>query len=138
MEDYENIDLEKERKRNDDLIEIFSKDLEAAGLSEKTMENHLSNADLFLNVYALEREGYTFEKSMLAVGMFFSWFYIRKCLWSTPANLKTTVASIKKFYKSMLAHGFISKEDYDDFRDLIKECLDDWVEDCRLYNDGYF
>ena len=36
-------------------------------------------------------------------------FFIRKCMWSTPANIKTNATSIKKFYKCMLEHGKIEK-----------------------------
>ena len=62
-------------------------------------------------------------------------FYIRKCLWSTPGNIKSTAASIKKFYKSMLAHGEIDKAGYHDLCSLIKDSMEVWQTDCAIYND---
>lgn len=62
-------------------------------------------------------------------------FYIRKCLWSTPGNIKSTAASIKKFYKSMVDYGKVDKEDYYDLCSLIKDSMDIWQMDCAIYND---
>ena len=42
-------------------------------------------------------------------------------MWSTPGNIKTTAASIKKFYKSMFEHGYIEKADYNFLCSEIKE-----------------
>ena len=33
------------------------------------------------------------------------YFFIRRCMCSTPSTVKGTAASIKKFYKCMLDHG---------------------------------
>ena len=38
---------------------------------------------------------------------FFGYFFIRKCMWSTPDTVKSTIASLKKFYR-------LSKEDYEE------------------------
>jgi hypothetical protein len=70
------------------------------------------------------------------VGMFFGWFYIRKCLWSTPNNIRTTAASLKKFYKCMCEFGHIEKEELRDFLETIKFGLDDWCDECAVYNGG--
>ena len=56
-------------------------------------------------------------------------------MWSTPSTIKSTAASIKKFYKCMMEHGFIKKSDYDDLCDEIKENMEFWQEDCAAYND---
>ena len=46
------------------------------------------------------------------------------------------MASIKKFYAFMYEKGLVSDEDFDEFRYMIKESIDDWCEDCQIYNDG--
>ncbi|MBM6765504.1 hypothetical protein H5996_06220 [Faecalicoccus pleomorphus] len=67
---------------------------------------------------------------------FLGYFFIRKCAWSTPASIKSTAASIKKFYKCMSKHEKISKEDYEDFCKAIKFNMKFWQDDCESYN-GY-
>jgi hypothetical protein len=62
-------------------------------------------------------------------------FFIRKCMWSPPANIKTNAASIKKFYKCMLDHEKIEKEDYEILCSCIKDSMEIWQYDCTVYND---
>ena len=62
-------------------------------------------------------------------------FFIRKCMWSTPATIKSTAASIKKFYKSMQAHGYVDEESYRELCDEIKDSMEIWQEECEAYND---
>ena len=62
-------------------------------------------------------------------------FFIRKCMWSTPATIKSTAASIKKFYKCMLDHGKIEKGDYKFFCETVKVGMEDWQALCAQYND---
>ena len=62
-------------------------------------------------------------------------------MWSTPGTIKSTAASIKKFYKCMLEHGKIEKADYEFLCREIKEGMPIWQEDCAVYNgelDDYF
>ena len=70
------------------------------------------------------------------IGDFFGYFFIRKCMWSTPSTIKTTAASIKKFYKFMYETNRVKKEEYEDFAKNLNESLDGWCEDCRIFNDG--
>ena len=66
---------------------------------------------------------------------FLGYFFIRKCVWSTPATIKSTAASIKKFYKCMMEHGKIPKEDYERFCIEIRMGMEEWQNDCAIYND---
>ena len=90
---------------------------------------------MYLNLYLLREDVYAMEDGVGMIDSFLGYFYIRKCMWSTPANIKTTAASIKKFYKSMLAHGKIRQEDYEHLCEEIKENMDDWCQDCAQFND---
>ena len=60
---------------------------------------------------------------------FFGYFFIRKCMWSTPDTVKLTIASLKKFYR-------LSKEDYEEFTDTIRVNKEYWTDCCSEYNDG--
>ncbi len=124
------------RQRNDELLEIFVDDLEASGFSDKTIDRHLTNADFYLNTFLLRENLCTMEDGLYMLGSFLGNFFIRKCLWSTPATIKTTAASIKKFYKSMLDHGFIEKEDYAALCEEIRESMGEWQALCETFNDA--
>ena len=123
------------RKINDSLLTLFSDDLKKAGLADKTIQRHLSNVDFFINEYLIRTDALPMESGVTMIDDFLGNIFIRKCMWSTPANIKTTATSIKKFYKSMLDHEKIAKQDYELLCAIIKDSLDIWQEDCAIYND---
>ena len=135
--DYEKYekDCEKIRVVNDELLDIFEKDLINAGLSQKTIRSHLSNVDFYINEYLLREDAHPMEDGVGMIDDFLGYFFIRKCMWSTPGTIKSTAASIKKFYKCMLDHGRIKKEEYDYLCTEIKEGMGQWQADCAMYND---
>ncbi len=136
LEDYiKKSDANEER--NEIFLQLFSDDLHEAGLAEKTIRNHLSNADFYLNIYldradVLPMEEGTSERHLSG---FMGYFFIRKCMWSTPATIRSTAASLKKFYKCMLKNNKITQEQYDEVTDTIKYQIKDWQEDCARFND---
>ncbi len=138
MFDYENYEIECERIRasNNELLEMFKNDLELAGLSEKTIRSHISNVDFYINEYLLREDVHPMEDGVGMVDSFLGYFFIRKCMWSTPSTIKSTAASIKKFYKCMLDHGNIQKAEFDYLRSEIKENMENWQADCAMYNDS--
>ena len=69
------------------------------------------------------------------VGSFLGDFFIRKCAWSTPGNIKTTAASLKKFYKSMLGHGLIGSDSYSHICDDSTHYMALWQKDGAQCND---
>lgn len=127
------------RKDNKKYLDMFFQDLRTAGLSEKTIQNHLDNVDFYLTDYLpFSGEEATDMKAgaeSFNLRDYFGYFYIHKCMWSTPNNLKTTGASIKKFYKCMADHGEISKDKYKELNALFKEEMAEWQEECRKFND---
>ena len=135
IEEYEQF-CEEQRKRNEGFLADFESDLKAKGFTRKTIENHLFNADLYLNDYLVRAEGKTAEEGVNEIGLFMSYFFIHKCMWSTPSTIKSTAASIKKFYKSMVNHNHLSEEAYKSLCEIIKEELPDWQKECEAYNNG--
>ncbi|MFP4457939.1 MAG: recombinase [Clostridia bacterium] len=131
--EYQNYDelCEKQKEINKKYLEIFERDLKKAGLKQKTIKRHLFNADLYINTYLL-REGplEMAEGCNFTINSFMGCFYIYKCIWSNPYNVKTTAASIKKFYKSMKEHGYVNSKDYKELCNTIKEEMEDWQEEC--------
>ena len=131
-EEYEK-ECDEIRMKNQEYLEIFEADIKH--LSPKTVRNHLENVDFYINHYLLREDPLSMDHGAYMLDGFLGYFFIRKCMWSTPASIKRTAASIKKFYKSMKDHGFISKDDYDYLCEEIKENMEDWQQDCAAYND---
>lgn len=128
----------KNEDTNYEYLILFQEDLENAGLKDKTIYNHLSNASLFINDFLIYHMDASMEEGVTMIGDFLGDFFIRKCMWSTPATVKTTAASLKKFYKSMVDHGKIEKKDYDYVCRDIKESMTYWQECCAEYNNPDF
>ena len=123
------------RKKNDEYLALFEQDLVSEGLKESTIRRHLSNIDFYINNYLLHEEPCTMEYGTGLIDSFLGDFFIRKCMWSTPGNIKSTAASIKKFYKYMLNRGIVKKEDYEFLCSEIKSRMEIWQADCAAYND---
>lgn len=134
MEEYE-LRIERLVKENAKYMELFEKELDETGISAKTIQNHLSNVDTFLNDYLIYYQDAAMKDGIQHFSDFILEFYIRKCMWSTPSNVKTTAASIKKFYRCMVKSGYVGKEDYQLLCNEIKEDMEHWQEECRLFND---
>ena len=50
-------------------------------------------------------------------------------MWATPSSVKSTAASIKKFYKCMASHGFVDEDDYRYLCDELKENMDSYLQE---------
>lgn len=132
------IDFEKFIKQCDEICEINTKyieefvdELSKKGFVEKTIKNHYFNVDFYLNDFLLREEALTMENGCKDeyLSDFFGYFFIRRCMWGTSDTVKSTIASLKKFYR-------LSKEDYEEFTDTIRVNKEYWIDCCSKYNDG--
>lgn len=126
-----------QQDKNDAYLDEFDAYLEKAGLADKTIGKHLQNVGFFVNtflVYDAFEEPVDAADGWKYVDDFLGYFFIRKCMWSTPNSIKQNITSFKKFYACMLENGHVSKEDYDELLLTIKDNKDAWLEDCRDYN----
>lgn len=124
------------REQNKQYLAVFEADLKAANLKPKTIEKHIFNVDFYINDYLLRY----LPLEMIGgcqneIDGYLGGFFIRKVMWSTPASIKSNATSIKKFYKSMMEHGYVDKENYTDLCDDIKECMPEWLAEWESYND---
>ncbi len=131
-EDYEEWE-QQALKENEKYLALFEKSM--SKLSEKTVRNHLQNVDLFINDFLINYEGVEPREGITKIHTFISEFFIRKCMWSTPTSVKTTVTSLKKFYKFLKDNGQIEKSEYDSLCEEIKANQESWQEECRRYNE---
>lgn len=91
-------DVKKITKKNEKYLKAFENWLVDKNLSEKTIRNHVENADLYINNYLTYYDANKMEEGTSMVYSFLDDWFIRKCLWSSVASIKSTAASIKKFY----------------------------------------
>lgn len=132
-EEYEQ-QCKRERESNEGYLKEFENDMNESGLSVNTIARHLSNIDFYINEYLLREEPLEMREGCYRVDDFLGYFFIRKCMWSTPGTIKSTAASLKKFYKYMVSKGNIQKDEYQEFCDTIKENMDIWQDDCEQFN----
>ena len=130
FEEYDRA-CETVRKENEEYLKLFEADLTEKGLSPKTIKNHISNIDLFINDFLLREDAQPIETGIDNLNPFFY-------MWSTPASVRSMAAGLKKFYKCMAEHEKIEEDDYVEICEEIKESLPFWVEDCEEFNDGDF
>lgn len=138
--DYEDYteEVEKIKKENQKYLKEFTNWLEEKKLTDKTIKKHISNVNFYINVFLNYYEPQRIEDGCYCLNEYFSDFFIRKCMWSTPNATKETAASLKKFYQCMYELKHIDKDDYDYVCDDIKENMKDWQEDVDNYNNGNF
>lgn len=117
-------------------IALFEDSLD--NFTPKTISKHISNVAFFLNDYNTYYEACTFEDAWKNLDDFFGYYFIRKCMWSTPATIKSTAASIKKFYKCMMDYQMIEANDYNMLISIIKEHMPIWQDECESYNNFDF
>lgn len=124
------------RRRNEVYLDEFREDLINAGLKEKTIDKHCNNVDFYINIFLLREEPLEMKcgSHPFKIDDFLGYFFIRKCMWSTPGTIKRTAASIKKFYRSMLQRGNIDESDYRGLIETIRDDMVCWLEDCETYN----
>jgi len=127
------------RRKNAVYLDEFKEDLINAGLKEKTINRHYWNVDFYINTYLLWEEplDMTCGTKSFKIDDFLGNFFIRRCMWSTPDTIKSTAASIKKFYSSMLQRRHINESNYRELIETIKDNMVYWLEDCEAYNDPY-
>ncbi len=127
---------EKIEKKNNEYLELFENHLIRQGLNTKTIRKHLENIDFYINEFLLREEPLEMENGCgEKIDEFLGDFFIRKAMWSTPNTIKSTSASIKKFYKFMSESDVVSKDDYRNLCEIIKGNIEFWLEDCEEYND---
>lgn len=137
MNDYEKYEAEckKIRKDNKRLLREFELWLKEAGLSEKTINNHVSNIDFYINEYLLYEDAIEAQDGVDAVSMFLGYWFIKKAMWASRSSIKSNAASLKKFYSFLHEKGVIEKDALKDLKETIKEDMPEWLATLDRYDD---
>jgi len=133
-EQYEE-DCKRIREANERLLNDFGAWLKLSGLSEKTINNHISNIDFYINEYLLYEGATEAKDGVNTVGMFLGYWFIRKAMWASPSSIRGNAASLKKFYAFLQEKGLIDKEDLNDLEKDIKEDMPEWLATIARYDD---
>ena len=137
MDDYEKYedDCKTIREANKLLISYFEAWLKSSGLSTKTIENHLSNIDFYVNDYLLYEDATEAKDGVGAAGMFLGYWFIKKARWASQATIKGNAASLNKFYTFMYEKSLIDKDDLADLKETVKEGMPEWLATLERYDD---
>jgi len=132
--------VEYEKKQNEIFNENethlmnFAKSLENKGLSQKTIKTHAANVEFYINDY-LGCDLLDVTQGCYKIDSFLGDWFIRKAAWSSCAHIKSSAASIKKFYAFLCEENVIEQEFYDGLCRTIKECMQDWLDEMTSYED---
>ena len=137
MDDYEKYeaDCKKMQKANKKLLKEFSDFLQSSNLSEKTIKNHISNIDFYINHYLLYEEIILPEDGITGIDMFLGYWFIKKASWASQSSIKSNAASLTKFYTFLLKKELITQDDLNELKTTIKDEMSEWLETLARYDD---
>ena len=137
MDDYEKYeaDCKKIRRANQKILTDFESWLKSSGLSEKTINNHLSNIDFYINEYLLYEDAVEPKDGVDSVSDFLGYWFIKKAMWASKSSIKANASSLKKFYIFLLEKGLIEPDDLNALKQTIKERMTEWLETIERYDD---
>lgn len=128
-------DCQKIRQENTELLEQFAAWLRKTKLTEKTIRKHVDNVDLYINEFLLYEEALKAKDGVFQVGEFLGYWFIRKAMWASPAQIKSNAASLKKFYSFMCKQNQIKQDKLDELKNIIKEEMWEWIATMKRYRD---
>jgi len=137
MDDYKKYEIERKkiRKDNEQLLNEFEESLKSSGLSEKTINDHISNIDFYVNEYLLYEDANEAKDGVDAVDMFLGYWFIKKTMWASQSTIKGNATSLKKFYTFLYGKGLIEKAELVDLKETIKEGMPEWLATLERYDD---
>jgi site-specific recombinase XerD len=126
FEKYEK-DCKSIRKSNEKLLNKFHDYLDEKGLTQKTIKEHVSNIDFYINEYLLYYDANLPQEGIFKIDGFLGDWFPRKALWSSVTSVKNYIASFKKFYSWMVDQGLNTMEELKEMKEEIKEEKDEWI-----------
>ena len=129
MNDYEKYERECRavRAENEMLLHQFKAWLEAAGLSETTINRHRVNVDFYINEFLLYYDVTRAHEGAASIGMFLGYWFNRKAAWVSGPVIKANAASLKKFYTFMCERGYIEQSALQFLKTRIKNDMAEWI-----------
>lgn len=110
-----------------ELLSCFEKDMEAEGLSKKTISRYCEHVNDFLSWYMPKNELFSLEQGIAETADYMGYFLIYKGL-VTAGVLQEHATSMKRFYRCMAKHGKVTEEAAEEQCELIAESMPEWME----------
>ena len=128
LDDYDK-EVEAIRAYNQPILDAFQGWLKAAGLADRTINNHVENIDFFTEYLTYYEPLYRLDEADAVDIMSFSldWFP-RKAMWASVGSAKSNIASFRKFFKFMGETGRLDDETVSEVLETLKERRDDFLE----------
>lgn len=135
--DYEKYvaECQKIRKQNKKLLNEFASWLRQQNLTKKTVKRHRENIDLFINDFLLYEDTVEAKNGVDKIGVFLGYWFIKKAMRSSEGAIKSSAASLKKFYTFMFEKQEVNKESLEDLKNIIKQEMPKWLETVNRYYD---
>ena len=133
-EDFEN-EIKKQRKINKKSLFEFEISMKHGGLSNKTITDHISNVDFYINEYLQYYDAKSVQLGIDALDEFFMDWFPRKAMWSSPFHVKSNITSLKKFYNFMFYKGVVTPEDLNKLKVITKDNKENWLSRYNQIND---
>jgi hypothetical protein len=90
FEKYEK-DCKSIRKSNEKLLKKFYDYLVKKGLSQKTIKEHVSNIDFYINEYLLYYDANLPQEGIFKIDGFLGDWFPRKALWASVTSVKSYI-----------------------------------------------
>jgi len=133
MDNYEE-NCKINQKENGILLGEFDNWLSTSGLSKKTIENHVSNIEFYINDYLLYEDAIKAKDGVNEVQMFLGYWFIKKAMWASQSSIKSNATSLKKFYTFMHEKDLVSSDEIDELKFTIKKGMAEWLATLRRYD----
>ncbi len=104
-------------------------------LKFKTIKKHVENIDFYINEFLLYEDAVEAKDGADNIGMYLEYWFIKKAVWSSAAQIKANAASLKKFYTFMNQKGLIAIEYLNELKEIIKEEMSEWIATMERYED---
>ena len=138
MDDRANYEADSKKiiATNKKLLSEFKIWLQSSNLSEKTIHNHISNINFYINEYLLYYEEHIKAQDGIGdVSTFLGDWFIRKAMWASKVQIKSNAASITKFYTFLLGKGLVTSNDLNELKSTIKSELPEWIQALKRSED---
>jgi len=133
-EDYED-ENDTIKSYNKNLLAEFKEYLTKKKLTPRTIEKHLQNVEFYINVFLLYYEEQDARDGVSEISMYLGFWFIKKGPWSGISAINENASSLKKFYQFMLEKGEITKEEFTELKETIKEEKPEWIATMERYLD---
>ncbi|MCF6777617.1 site-specific integrase [Thiotrichales bacterium 19X7-9] len=119
--------------QSEQVLSGFKNHLTQEGLAPKTIKNHIQNLEFFLKYLNRDIENTKNLTQICADDLIgFFEFFSEKAMWASEAQARSNISSFKKLFKWLYEGEKINKEEYTDFKELVKSEKEYWIEMCSI------